>query len=133
VKDCKAKTKNFIDNWKNRSFIWNNRKVTIFICGELSILKNKKDNSPDVSLRCNELRNDFDDEVKKTNIFLNPGHTPFTGYAHHFTNRMKYLSKNNKCFVHTSNGKSTLSQQYFIDGKKQLKNNDCEINPIKIN
>lgn len=80
-------------------------KVCLVIqCGELNILKNQQMYDNKVIFRIDDLQllNRFNNLIAKTNIILNPIHSPM-GNQGKMHRRREYLSENNRHYFSTSN------------------------------
>jgi hypothetical protein len=89
---------------KERQFDLLNNHILLLICGELNFLKNEQGKGNKVSIRTDDpdLNMDYLSLIKKTNVFLNPQHTPM-GNQGKLKKRREYLSSNNKCYCSTTN------------------------------
>ncbi len=99
----------------------------IIQCGEINILKNVQSDDNRVEFRLlhdNKLSDRFDQILKKTDVILNPIHTPM-GNQGKIQKRREFLSKNSKYYFSTSNTKidsnnlNLKSLQYaFFNGQE---------------
>ncbi len=111
-----------------RCFKIKEKNFLILQCGELNILKNIQSNNNKVEFRLNEDKNLhvlFKQILKKTDVFLNPIHTPM-GNQGKMAKRREFLSSDRKYYFSTSNtskGSENLqanSLQYAYYNKKQI-------------
>jgi len=89
---------------KERQIRLRKKDILLLICGELNFLKNEQANNNKVSVRTNDARLDREylSLINKTNIFLNPQHTPM-GNQGKLKKRREYLSSDGKCYCSTTN------------------------------
>jgi hypothetical protein len=133
---------NLLENYLNilqneRMFTVKRKKIRLIICGENNVLTNKQAQSNKVCLRWDDKKSktQFQDIVDRTDVFLNPAHTPM-GNLGKLKKRWAYLSKDskiclfttNECVTpnvksnpkkHTANIDKKSLQYIFNDGKEQ--------------
>lgn len=124
----------FIQELENkRHFVIKEKRILILQCGELNIIKNLqgKDNQPIFRIPQREdLQVRFEKLLEKTDIVLNPIHTPM-GNQGKMHKRRELLSSNNRFYFSTSqNGEKKMeanSLQYAYYNGKELYENNIEV------
>ena len=124
----------FIQELENkRYFVIKEKRILILQCGELNIIKNLqgKDNQPIFRIPQREdLQVRFEKLLEKTDIVLNPIHTPM-GNQGKMHKRRELLSSNNRFYFSTSqNGERKMeanSLQYAYYNGKELYENNIEV------
>lgn len=109
---------------RERKIEVNNNICRLVICGENNMLMNRQSEGNRVYFRVPDLKNRFERIYKKTDVFLNPAHTPM-GNLGKMRKRWGYLSQNERLCVFTTNAlekyglKQDRLQYVFINGKRQ--------------
>ncbi len=101
----KDSIKLFLKTFKeNRMFEVKGVNISLIICGENSILRNKQSNCNMALFAIDDdaLRNDFDSILKHTHVFINPAHTP-VGNGGKMRQRRNYLSGKSRKYLFTTN------------------------------
>lgn len=96
----------------------------LVICGENNMLMNKQSDANRVSFRISDLDSRFQDIFTKTDVFLNPAHTPM-GNLGKMRKRWGYLSTGGRLCVFTTNAHNEkgLRQnrlQYIFSDNEEL-------------
>lgn len=130
IDDNEILCERFIQELENRRFlVINNKSILILQCGELNILRNlqSRDNQPIFRIPQREdLQMRFEKTLKKTNIVLNPIHTPL-GNQGKMHKRREFLSSENRYYFSASqNGERKMDaaglQYAYHNGTKLCEN-----------
>jgi hypothetical protein len=117
-----------------RTFKIKNKSFLVLQCGELNILRNLQSKNNKVEFRLSDnkyLKTQFEEILNKTNVILNPIHTPM-GNQGKMTKRREFLSNKNKYYFSTSNttensnNLNAISLQYAYFNKKPLETQEID-------
>lgn len=107
----------------NRRIEVDGKTARLIICGENNLLRNKQSEGNAVSVRIEELAQDFERIREDTDIFLNPAHTPM-GNLGKLKQRWRYLSEGGRLCVYATNALDASQlggkrlQYAFADGEE---------------
>lgn len=130
IDDNELLCERFVQELEDRRFlVEKNKSILILQCGELNILKNlqNQDNQPVFRIpKRKDLQVRFENILKKTNIVLNPIHTPM-GNQGKMHKRREYLSSENRYYFSASqNGERKMDaaglQYAYHNGTKLCEN-----------
>jgi len=89
---------------KERMFSYNGKLLTLVICGEINFLRNVQSDDNRVEIRTNDtsILKKYNEIISKTDIFINPQHTPM-GNQGKLKKRREFLSTKGKIYCSTTN------------------------------
>lgn len=101
---------------KERMFNLNGKTITLIICGEINFLKNIQSDENRVEIRTDNptIMKKYDDIISRTDIFINPQHTPM-GNQGKLKKRREFLSQNNKIYCSTTNVDGNIPTEQIPD------------------
>ena len=115
------KNPNLIDEYVNileeeRMFNLNGKTITLIICGEINFLKNIQSEENRVEIRTDnpKLLKKINDIISRTDIFINPQHTPM-GNQGKLKKRREFLTRNNKIYCSTTNIDGNIPTEQIPD------------------
>lgn len=129
IKDNYLLAERFVNEVKQkRIFKVTGKTIMLILCGENGIIGNMQSDGNRSYIRIDDpqLKSDFSNLLAKTDIFINPKHTPLTGCWDKMYKRCEFLTQNKKYYFTTNNNSeewpsmNAESLQFAYYNKKRL-------------
>jgi hypothetical protein len=101
---------------EERIFDIHGKRITLILCGEINFLKNIQSDNNRVEIRTDNLitLKKFNDIISRTDIFINPQHSPM-GNQGKMKKRREFLTQNNKIYCSTTNIDGNIPVEQIFD------------------